>query len=263
MGEHSRPEPVRPVIVGVDGSHAALNAVRWASAEAVDHDVPLRIVHVVSTQAASGPDVLSGDAILAEAEDAALLASNRVRVQSVRLHGEPGEVLVRQSQNGIMVCIGAGPPQAGEGQPFGRTASALAEAANCSVAVIRSRVDGNPRTTGVIAVVLSDEPGNDDVVHLAMREGRLRGATVRQIDQRADSWVRRYPDVPVEVVTAGTGSNYRGRGEGDRGVGLAVVGQSDAARITSSQTPSCHPILGYPGCSVLVVRPCGPDPDRR
>ena len=254
MSEHSAHESIGAVIVGVDGAHAALNAVRWAASEAVDRDVPLRIVHVVSPGAARSHDAPGGDTVLEEAEDAALLTLDGVRVQTVRLHGEPGEVLVHESHNGAMVCVGAGPPVSGEGQVFGATVTALAGAAECPVAIIRSRLDGSARTAGVIAVVLSDEPGNDDVVHLAMREGRLRGTTVRQIDQRAASWVRRYPDVPVEVVAAGTGRPYRVREECDREVGLAVVGRCDADRISGSEASGCHPILGYPGCSVLVVR---------
>lgn len=34
----------------------------------------------------------------------------------------------------------------------------------------------------------------------------------------------------------------------------AVVGSSDADKITSLGVPNCHPILGYPDCSVLLVR---------
>ena len=35
-----------PVVVGVDGSDAAINAAKWAIDEAISRDVPLRIVHV-------------------------------------------------------------------------------------------------------------------------------------------------------------------------------------------------------------------------
>src|SRR6185436_12732044 len=35
-----------PIVVGVDGSTAALTAARWAIDEAISRDVPLRIVHV-------------------------------------------------------------------------------------------------------------------------------------------------------------------------------------------------------------------------
>jgi hypothetical protein len=37
-------------------------------------------------------------------------------------------------------------------------------------------------------------------------------------------------------------------------IDLAVVGSADAAEIAGLATPNCHPIVGYPDCSVLVVR---------
>lgn len=36
----------QPVVVGIDGSRAALDAALWAIDEAIDRDVPLRLVHV-------------------------------------------------------------------------------------------------------------------------------------------------------------------------------------------------------------------------
>ena len=140
------------------------------------------------------------------------------------------------------------------GRLIGATATALAEHAHCPVAIIRSRQDGSARTEGVVSVVLSDEPDNDDVVHFAMHEGRLRKATVRQIDRRLDSWIRRYPDVHVESVAAGTGRPYGDGERRDAEVALAVVGNLDASDIASLSVPNCHPILGYPDCSLLLVR---------
>ena len=238
------------IVVGVDGSHAALNAVRWAAAEAADRDVPLRIVHAVS----SGEEPSRSDTVLLDAEAAATEALESVRPVLAKAPGEPGDVLAGESDEATMVCIGSRPRQCSAGPLFGPTASALAERARCPVAIIRSRGDGTSDTDGVVSVVLSDEADNDEVVHLAMHEGRLRGATVRQIDQRTDSWVRRYPDVPVETVAAGAGRQYRDCIRPGAGVGLAVVGRSDADRITSLRVPNCHPILGYPDCSVLLVR---------
>jgi hypothetical protein len=75
---------------------------------------------------------------------------------------------------------------------------------------------------------------------------------VRQIDRRLNSWVRRYPDVQVQTVAGGTGVKT---GEKQGGaIELAVVGSADAAEIAGLVTPNCHPIVGYPDCSVLVVR---------
>lgn len=239
------------VVVGVDGSRAALNAVRWAAAEAVDRGLPLRIVHVVA--AGADPDA-AADAVLLGAEDAAHISAENVRPQCVRVIGRPEDVLLRESRRAAMVCIGARPRRAADEPVIGHMVASLARKSACPVAVIRSRPDGTAHTDGVISVVLSDEAGNDDVVHLAMHEGRLRGRVVRQIDRRADSWVRRYPDVHVETVAAGSGHHYGCRADGSDDVGLAVVGTADANALPTLTMPNGHPILGYPNCSLLLVR---------
>lgn len=238
------------VVVGVDGSGAALNAVRWAAAEAVDLNACLRIVHVAPTLA-GGARI---DTVLSAAENAAIGAVKSVRVQLCRMRGTPGDVLADESQRAAMVCIGAGPAQSAGYPMFGAAATALVQRAMCPVAIIRSRTNGAPQTEGVISVVLSDEPGNDEVVHQAMREGRLRRAAVRQIDCRSDSWTRRYPDVHVETVAVGAPQRYCRVGTlTDAGIGLAVVGHGDAEMLTSLTVPNCHPINGFPDCSVLLV----------
>ncbi|KMO82738.1 universal stress protein [Mycolicibacterium chubuense] len=240
------------VVVGVDGSRAALNAVRWAAAEAVDRDLPLRIVHVVASGGAT--DDGAADAALLAAQNAALISTESVRAQRVQIIGRPEDILLQESRHAAMVCIGARPRRAADEPVVGRVAAALARASACPVAVIRSRTDGTAHTDGVISVVLSDDVGNDDVVHLAMHEGRLRGCVVRQIDRRADSWVRRYPDVHVETVAAGSGHQFGWETDGHGDVGLAVVGAADADALPTLTMPNCHPILGYPNCSLLLVR---------
>ncbi|QEN14866.1 universal stress protein [Mycolicibacterium sp. ELW1] len=249
-------EPPGAVVVGVDGSPWSLNAVNWAVPEAVSRGVTLRLVHAVPTAVPGATESgFDWDAVLVEAQDAANRTHRDVRAETASVIGSPGDVLARESADAAVVCIGARPPHVAAGRLFGATASHLADHARCPVAIIRSGDDGRARVGGVVSVVLSDDPDNDDVVHLAMQEGRLRDATVRQIDRRADSWIRRYPDVHVETVSAGTG--WVGRHDGDpheRQVGLAVVGASDADTLTSVSVPNCHPILGYPDCSVLLVR---------
>jgi nucleotide-binding universal stress UspA family protein len=245
----------KPIVVGINGSHASLNAARWAVAEALQRNVPLRLVHAVPDR---DPQIHSGtcdsDILLLTAADVIEDAGQHVCVEVARAIGDPSEVLIAESCHAEMVCIGEPAPNPLSGEFFGATAIAVLEHARCPVAVIRSNSAGEPRDEGVIAVVLNDEPDNDAVVHAAMQEGRLRKATVRQIDRRSKSWLRRYPDVHVEVVTSGKGGRYR-RTDGDSdGVQLAVVGDSEADTIGTLAVPNCHPILDYPDCSVLVVR---------
>jgi nucleotide-binding universal stress UspA family protein len=248
----------KSVVVGVDGSQAGINAARWAVAEALTRQVPLRIVHVVRRSGGTASTRLSereierGERALDQATVAVQEISKHVEVETVLLVGDPDQVLIDESQDAALICVGTDRRGWAAGKLLGTTEAALATRSRCPVAIVRTNPDGTPAVPGVIAVVLDDEPDNDDVVHYAMEEGRRRNAAVRQIDRRIDSWVRRYPDVPVEVVAAGAGprnAEYFGKP-----VGLAVVGEADAAAIADLAVPNAHPIVGYPECSVLLVR---------
>ena len=51
----TQPEGAQSVVVGIDGSQAALDAATWAVAEAVSRGVPLRLVHVSAAEARAPP----------------------------------------------------------------------------------------------------------------------------------------------------------------------------------------------------------------
>ncbi|BBX73070.1 universal stress protein [Mycobacterium shinjukuense] len=253
----------KSVVVGVNGSQAAVNAAKWAIDEAYGRHLPLRLVYVIpgtrpetGWSGASEWDLERGETVLAEAEcavqSAARGAGKPVEVETAILSGDPAPVLTTESQHAALVCVGTSRRGWATDGSLGPTAAALVTQAHCPVAIIRTNPDGSPTQLGVIAVVLNDEPDNDEVVRLAMEEARRRHATVRQIDRRLDSWVRRYPDVPVQVVASGTGARAAESHSG--AIDLAVVGEADADQLPGLVTPNCHPILGYPDCSVLLVR---------
>ncbi len=249
----------KSVVVGIDGSKAAVNAAQWAADEAIRRQVPLRLIHVVargeSQSASTGLsdwELERGEAALDQAAGAVREIGKAVEVETVLLSGDPEQVLVDESRDAALVCVGTDRRGWEAGKLLGTTEATLATRANCSLAIIRTNPDGTAAAPGVIAVVLDDEPDNDEVVHQAMEEGRRRRATVRQIDRRLNSWVRRYPDVPVQVVAAGTGA--RSVEKHSSAIELAVVGRADADQIADLATPNCHPIVGYPDCSVLLIR---------
>ena len=249
----------KSVVVGINGSQAAVNTAKWAIDEAVTRLLPLRLVYVISRReaqdASAAPsewELERAEMALSQADCAIQSAGKPVEVETVVLSGDPARVLIDQSQDAALVCVGTARRGWASDGLLGPTAAALVAHAQCPVAIIRTNPDGSPTELGVIAVVLNDEPDNDEVVHQAMEEGRRRHATVRQIDRRLNSWVRRYPDVRVHTVAAGTGVKADDR-EGSR-IELAVVGSADADEIAALATPNCHPIVGYPDCSVLVVR---------
>ncbi len=248
----------KSVVVGVNGSQAAVNAAKWAIDEAIRRQMPVRLVYVIPraeariASARSEWEVERGEMALSQAECAIQSEGKPVEVETAILAGDPEQVLIDEARDAALVCVGTSRRGWAADGLLGPTATALVAHAQCPVAIIRTNPDGSPTELGVIAVVLNDEPDNDEVVHQAMEEARRRHATVRQIDRRLDSWVRRYPDVPVQIVAAGTG--VKARENHSTAIDLAVVGEADADELPGLVTPNCHPILGYPDCSVLLVR---------
>ena len=58
-----------PLVVGIDGSEASLEAVEWAADEALRHDVPLHLLHA----AAEDHDVSDLVAAASEGPESVLL----------------------------------------------------------------------------------------------------------------------------------------------------------------------------------------------
>ena len=264
-----------PVVVGVDGSEAAIGAAEWAAAEAVHHDVPLRLVYVI--QIPDGP--MSSDRANAAEHDyaesslhAARLAVEEtglpVKIDSAVLYGDVDCALIAESRSATLICAGSVGIGRVANMVLGSTAAILAEEAHCPVAIIRRDEKSPPLVAGLIAVVVEDRPGNRDVVGCAMEEARVRQAPVlalcvgrralfeRSRDKfyrRLDGLLRRFPDVEVEVVTTRLGVT-RYLQERIGAVQLIVIDSGDAGRVTQLVGPHGLPILRHADCSVLVVR---------
>ena len=249
----------KSVVVGIDGSQAAVGAAKWAVDEALSRRIPLRLVHVVGRKQAQSPspqasnwELRRGEAALDYAAFAVEDVGKPVEVETVLLCGDPEQTLIDESTDAALVCVGTDRHGWAADKLLGTTEAALAKHAHCPVAIIRTNPYGTLAEAGVIVVVLNDESDNDEVVHQAMDEARLRNASLREIDRRLDSWVRRFPDVSVQVVAAGTGGK---RSEShSSAIELAVVGKADADEISELNALSGHPIAGYPDCSVLLIR---------
>ena len=264
-----------PVVVGVDGSDAAVGAAEWAVKEAIHQDVPLRLVYVI--QIADGP-MRSADASSAE-EDyaesslrAARLAVEAaglpVKIDTAVLYGDVDSALIAESSSATLICVGSVGIGRVANMVVGSTAAILAEEAHCPVAIIRRDGQSPPPEAGVIAVVVDDQPGNDGVMRWAMEEARVRRARVLALGvwrwalfedsherfyRRLDDWSRRYPDVQVEVAT--TRMSVTRYLEGYIGaVQLVVIGAEDANWVPQLVGPQGLPIFAHADCSVLVVR---------
>ncbi len=267
-----------PVVVGIDGSQAAIQAAEWAADEAVGREVPLRLIYAIPENAEPAPFAAVGnermeheygETALRIAAAAVEATGKKAKVETVLLHGDPAAHLVTESRNAAMLCIGS----TGIGRIaklfLGSTATEVAEAAHCSVAIIRSQSSRHVPGRLLIAVAVDDCPGNDIVVKLAMQEAQLRripllalkawrndGGEIPadELNRRMQVWGDRYPD--VEVHTASTRSDVADfLAVIDRQIYLTVLGSNDTDQIPRLVGPHHHPISGNAECSVLIARP--------
>jgi nucleotide-binding universal stress UspA family protein len=249
-------DPPKSVVVGIDGSKAAVEAALWAIDEAVSRDIPLRLLHAIDPREAVRSDPDSFAHRLATAEIAiryafmAVEASQQlVKIEVEILHGNPVTALTRASQSAAMVCVGAVASPFSSQKRVGSTASALASAAHCPVAIVRGRESVVRGNGGWIVVALNQSPRDSVLVDQAVEEARLREAPVQALtttesrigacavaneychlregpDSQLADWIRCYPDVDIRPVALG-GSVLDYLTEHARSVKLVVVGADD------------------------------------
>ncbi|BBZ45291.1 universal stress protein [Mycobacterium parmense] len=258
--------PAPTVVVGVDGSKAAINAARWAVDEAISRDIALRLVYVVEPSQYSGAGihetrVAAGRAALYDARRAVEFNEKPVKIETEIVTGKPLAKLVEESRSAALICVGAvGLNSAHRG--VGSISAALAAAALCPVAVI-GRPAARPRALKVARVVVQASDGA--VLRHAFEEARLRRVPLlvvsvtpagvpddadekrlaqAELDRRMARWVRSFPDVRVECVNV--------RGSVDRY--LAANDEPDQLLVTDSL--ACFDVCGAhnAGRSVLAVR---------
>ncbi len=162
------PVALSSIVVGIDGSDAAVAAALWAADEAIARNVPLRLIHAADV----APIHPRGDFRLqiAEAEplfraaEAAVAATGKtVKVQAAVVGAGPRAGLISESRATEMICVGSVGVGRRAGHVLGSTAAALGNAAFCPVAIIRPEAtvadDG-----GWIAVSIDSSPDSDLII---------------------------------------------------------------------------------------------------
>jgi len=275
MRDSNTPQP--SVVVGIDGSQAAIQAAEWAVDEAVSREVPLRLVEVIAERVEPAPfasvgnvqmEVEYAETALRIAAAAVAAAGKPVKVETAILRGDPATALIAESRDAEMVCVGSTGIGRFARALLGSTVAELADAASCPVAIIRTQQSRPKPGSSLIVVAVNDSPGNDDVVEQAIREAQLRHAPVlalgvwRQdlgempydkLDRRVHFWERRYPSVQFHARATRTGiADFLD--VSDSRIQLAVIGSTDIDQVASLIGPHSHHILGHAECSVLIVR---------
>lgn len=263
---------MKPILVGIDGSSAAVAAALWGVDEAISRGVPLRLISVVKPAHESPEDyerdVAHAEKSLLEARSAVEATGKAVTVETAMPRGPAGAVLLEASPDAAMICVGCVGIGRYARSIVGSTATELVEKARCPVAVVRTGSDRPPPDIDWIVVRMTDTPGNDAVVNCAAAEAKLRkapmlvlGGRPEELTEHADGaferrvaqWQQRYPEVRVYPITTKQAvAGYLSAN--DERVQLAVIGADEAGQLAKLVGPQGHPLFRHPDCSVLVVR---------
>jgi nucleotide-binding universal stress UspA family protein len=213
------------VVVGVDGSRIALDAVRWAVAEARLRGLPLQILHAAPYAAGSGSGLQRAHDILARAYTVAHRADPALPVSTRHAEQDAAVCLLDASRRSQLLVVGMGGGDRPQEALIGSVALDVSGHAACPVAVVRGAHLATPDRPVLVGV---DDPRTDApavttaftdahrhggrLVVLHARHGtaplraRLTGhaepARIAAWDELADDlapWAARFPDVPVEL----------------------------------------------------------------
>ena len=270
------------VVVGVDGSDIALEAVRWATAEAHRRGAPLRIVHVAPSADRGPAAVRRVESIVDLARTTAEQTSHEVGVSSAWVSGHAAPALADAAVDAQLLVVAMGGGERYEDIRLHSTALSVCTSARCPVAVVRGVGDipaGGPVVLGVehvdddavaVSVAFADAQRHGTglvVVHAVQGTGRLRdhligydahsrrgAAALTAITDELAPWRSRYPAVPVEirVVDLPAPSHLLQAAVRARLLVVGTRGRNLATRIVLGSTS--HTVLRNAPCPVLVVR---------
>ncbi|MER5601319.1 universal stress protein [Streptomyces sp. NPDC002265] len=156
-----------PLVVGVDGSEASLEALDWAADEADRHGVPLHLLHAEAGESESS-DVIA---------TASLRAAGRapsVPVSSEVLQEDPAVALIGRGRNAFALVLGSRGLGDLAGMLLGAVGLAVAARADCPVVVVRGAADNRQSRFGRVIVGVEEGEGSGTAVRFACREARVR-----------------------------------------------------------------------------------------
>jgi nucleotide-binding universal stress UspA family protein len=265
--------PAPCVVVGIDGSPAAVDAALWAIDEAIDRDVPLRLVYVIDSPDSDTVDPQDQARRLATAEVAvryvltAVESTERpVKMEVEILQGRPVEALLGAARTAVMLCVGARGLRHATNGRIGSTAAALSKSAHCPVAIVRAHRPHANRDRAVVIEVDDNAAGNA-VLHRGLEEAQRRHAPVRVLapthtfadvqahwERRLDESRRRFPQLDISSVSRhGDALDYLAANAGT--IQLVVTGRTRAGGLGALVGAQGNAALRDTDCSILV---CGP-----
>lgn len=281
--------PPRSVVVGIDGSQAAMHAALWALEEVAGTDIPLRLLcirepHPLAGRPPAPTTVDTAEEALHDVYSAIQGRGKPVKVEMEIIEGQPLPALIEASRSTALLCIGGSQSSGPAPTVFGSTAAELVRSAHCSIAVVRGGSQDQadtPATAGrPIVARIDGSPGDSDVLQHAFEEAQRRDGPLWVVaawqsgvaDLRDDHvlaghdrrtrvlleseiarWSTRYPGVDVRtMVLYSMFLHYLT--EHAKAIGLVVLGAAHAAELQQLVGPSGARALRSSDMSLLVIR---------
>lgn len=283
-----------PIVVGVDDSEQALQAVRWAAAAAAHRHAPLRILHATGFRE-SGPAVLysarlrtllqeTGEQLLQRAAEAARQTAE-VDVDTELSEEPPAIALLEAAPTSRMLVVGS--HRGFADALLGSTAVQVVAHADAPVVVVRGR-DADRRTErDPVVIGVDGSPLSEKAVEHAFEEAALRGAPLialiawaysessqafsqatayfdfepirdtedRLLAERLAGWGEKYPDVVVERRVVLDRPRHALIGL-SKSAQLVVVGSRGRGGFSGLLLGSTsQALIHHAACPVMVVRP--------
>lgn len=216
----------RSVVVGVDGSRIAIDAVRWATAEARLRELPLRIVHAAPYATGSAPGLRRARDIAARAYTVAHRIDPDLPVTTHRTESAAAPSLLDAAQHAELLVVGMGGGDRPHELLIGSVALDVSGRAPCPVAVVRGAhrapadapvlvgMDDPVIDATALTVAFADARrhggrvvvlhAGDDAAPFAAHQPEAEGPTTGDPTDVLAPWTTRFPDVPAEfIVVAG------------------------------------------------------------
>ncbi|MQY12200.1 Universal stress protein [Streptomyces sp. RB5] len=285
-----------PVLVGVDGSEAGLEAVTVAAHEARLRGCPLRVVHAFlwppsgvylgATMVGTEYTVFreQADKLVKDSVQHAHEAEPGIEIEGIVVTGESLPVMVQETESARLAVVGSRGHGAFARLLLGSTATHLSAHARCPVLVVR----GRPDPGGPVLLAVDGSAAGEAAVDYAFAEADRRGTGVvavhiwsawdSQAPRPSDAALpeganpgelvlaealagplEQYPDVSVERRSI-KGSARELLIDASGSAGLVVVGARGHGGFTGMLLGSVsQALLNHAHCPVIVVR--GTDPD--
>jgi len=283
------------VVVGIDGSAAAVDAAVWAGAEAVRRTRPLRLVSVYALPEVAAPiqagtyeQVRTGLAEraagrLAEARAAVLALYPDLEIVVAAREWGSVTALVQESQRADLVALGSRGLGGFTGLQVGSTAVSVVARACCPIVVVRGRAPG----AGPVVVGADGSSDSEAALGFACEEARLlhTGLTVvhtwsdiladgvlrphplqedaagieqaerARLADQVSGWQDKFPDLTIELDVS-RGRPVRTLLERGEHAQLIVVGCRGRGGFTGMLLGSTsQALIAHAPCPVAVVRP--------